>query len=94
MKCVEIIFHCVMTFMSFSDIISSSVCHFFPACEVKLNISLSTLEVWKNPHSTGTFKYICNQLPLDTTVGNLGLNEYLLIDAMFYLYQTLGCGHR
>lgn len=38
MKCVLLIFCCVVTFMCFTGIISSPVSHLFPASETKLNM--------------------------------------------------------
>lgn len=60
MKCLPVIFCCVVTFMCFSDIINSPVSHLFPACEIKLNISIVNTEgegsglmklltMWRNP---------------------------------------------
>lgn len=60
MKCVPVLFCCVVTFMCFSGIVSSPVTHLFPASEIKLNMSIVNTEegsgitkcsetIWKGP---------------------------------------------
>lgn len=61
MKCVPVIFCCVVTFTCVSGIISSPVSHLFPASEIKLNMSIVNTEgegsglmklfetIWKDP---------------------------------------------
>lgn len=44
MKCVQVIFCCLVTFMCFSGIISSPVSHLSPASETKLNMSIVNTE--------------------------------------------------
>lgn len=44
MKCVPVLFFCVVTFMCVSGIISPPVSHLFPASEIKLNMSIVNTE--------------------------------------------------